>query len=120
MYDSPAVTEWVLGGGRRERRTVTRMQCASLGSPLSSAPTRSARRAMSLTRTTLMSLSKQNAWMSVKWICSAMSHSYSSSVASTQNATLSGSLRVEREGDTRSAHVHVKLMLPVPWGGEWE
>uniref|UniRef100_A0A0E9TNN1 Uncharacterized protein n=1 Tax=Anguilla anguilla TaxID=7936 RepID=A0A0E9TNN1_ANGAN len=51
----------------------------------------SARRSMSLTRTTLMSLSKQNAWISVKWICRAMSHSYSSSVASTQKATLSGS-----------------------------
>lgn len=78
------LTEW--------ERTVTRMQCASLGSPVSSAPTRSARRSISLTRTTLMSLSKQKAWMRVKWIWRAMSHSYSSSVARMQNATLSGSL----------------------------
>lgn len=72
--------------------TVTRIQCASLGSSDSSVPTIPARRSMSFTLTMLISLSKQKAWMRVKWIWRAMSHSYSSSVASTQNATLSGSL----------------------------
>lgn len=101
MHDSPAAAV------RVGKLTVTRMQCTSLGSPLSSAPTRSARRSMSFTRTTLMSLSKQKAWMSVKWIWRAMSHWYSSSVASTQNATLSGSLWEDerKKGDQISRSV---------------
>ncbi len=69
--------------------TVIRTQWASSSWPL--APTRALRRFKSFTLTMLMSLSKQNAWIRVKWIWWAMSHS-KSSVAKRQKDTLSGSL----------------------------
>lgn len=74
--------------------TVMRMQCRSRGSPESSlGPTMAASLATSFTRTMSMSFSQQKAWIRVKWICKAMSPSSSWSAASTQNATLSGSLQ---------------------------
>lgn len=78
--------------------TVMRMQCRSRGSPASSlAPTMVASFWMSFTRTMSMSFSQQKAWMRVKWICRAMSPSSSSSAASTQKATISGSLQEQKK-----------------------
>lgn len=78
----------------RRTPTVMRMQWRSRGSPDSSlGPTMAASLATSFTRTMSMSFSQQKAWIRVKWICRAMSPSSSSSVASTQKATLSGSLQ---------------------------
>lgn len=48
-----------------------------------------------------MSLAQQKAWMSVKWICSAMSSPSASSAASRQSTTLSGSLRGRAAGQRR-------------------
>jgi len=75
--------------------TVIRTQWASSSWPL--APTRALRRFRSFTLTMLMSLSKQNAWIRVKWIWRAMSHS-KSSVAKRQKDTLSGSLWTQKCG----------------------
>lgn len=73
-----------------------RMQWRSRGSPASSpAPTMLASFWMSLTLTMSMSFSQQKAWMRVKWIWRAMSPSSSSSAASRQKATVSGSLQKE-------------------------
>lgn len=73
------------------------MQWRSLGSLAllsveRGSPRTCAKRLMPETRTMLMSMSQQKAWMSVKWIWSATSFSSSSSVAKTQRTTLSGSL----------------------------
>lgn len=74
------------------------MQWRSLGSLAllsveRGSPRTCAKRLMPETRTMLMSMSQQKAWMSVKWIWSATSFSSSSSVAKTQRTTLSGSLK---------------------------
>lgn len=83
--------------------TEMRMQCRSPGAPpSSSAPTIAASLCTSPTRTMSMSFSQQNAWINVKWICSAMSPSSSSSAASTQKVTLSGSLQSRWEGQGQS------------------
>lgn len=82
-------------GGVSRLLTVTRRQCRSRGSVPTPASSSSnwVSRVIPDSRRMLTSLSQQNAWRSVKWICSAMSPSSSSSVASTHRTTLSGSLR---------------------------
>lgn len=112
--------------------TVTSTQCRSGGcSAPSLAPglasvssSRSlARRPGLLTRRMLMSFSQQNAWMRVKWICRATSLSSSSSAASRQSTTLSGSLRAaggagERRGTTSPGGCpqHPPRSARSPWG----
>lgn len=92
--------------------TEMRMQCRSPGAPASSsAPTIAASRCTSPTRTISMSFSQQNACISVKWICSAMSPSSSSSAASTQKVTLSGSLQGRWEGQGQS-RCHPQVSRP--------
>lgn len=96
---------WLLTEGSRDHNgpkatlTEMRIQCRSTGAPDSSpVPTIAASRCTSPTRTMSMSFSQQNAWIKVKWICSAISPSSSSSAASTQKVTLSGSLRGRARG----------------------
>lgn len=102
------------GAGRTEdpaQLTVTRRQCRSRASAVpwasSGSPSSCARRCMPDTRTMSMSLSQQKDWMSVKWICRAMSPSSSSSMAKRHRTTLSGSLRGQRKGTGQ----------PRVWGG---
>lgn len=83
------------------RLTVTRRQCRSRASVVPSVSAGSPRSCASLcmpdTLTMSMSLSQQNDWIRVKWICKAMSSSSSSSMARRHKTTLSGSLQ-ERGG----------------------
>lgn len=106
-----------MGRGRAEAQlTVTRRQCRSRASVVpwvsAGSPSSCASRCIPDTRTISISLSQQNDWMRVKWICRAMSSSSSSSMARRHRTTLSGSLRGQRramgqlgtgEGPPRSA-----------------
>ena len=93
------------------------MQCRSRGSfPLLSSVSSSSTWASLLTpdtRMMLMSLSQQKACSSVKWICSAMSSSSSSSVARTHRTTLSGSLRGMSRGGGDRVHVSSALHINI-------